>query len=84
MVVLQLILDFITAMYADKANLDESVSRAGVAVLGDVASQLPSSGPLFAARPQVQQFVAECQSSDDPSVAQSATWAAQAIQKAMA
>lgn len=80
----QLILDFMAAMYQDKASLDDGVSRAGVALLGDVASTLPSTGPLFAARPPVQEFVAECQSSEDPSVAQSAAWAAQAINTAIA
>lgn len=79
----QFILDFVGAMSQDKASYDEGVNRAGVALLGDVASLLPGSGALFAARPPVQQFVAECQSSSDPSVSQSAAWAAQAINKAI-
>ena len=79
----QTILDFTVAMYADKAGLDEGVTRAGVSLLGDVASTMPSTGSLFAARPQVQQFVTDCQNSEDVSVSQSAAWAAQAISKAL-
>ncbi|KAK9809817.1 hypothetical protein WJX73_009625 [Symbiochloris irregularis] len=80
----QLILDFMTAMYNDRASLDESVSRAGVALLGDVASIMPAMGPQFTARQPLQQFVAECQGSPDPQVSSSASWAAAAINKAIA
>lgn len=80
---MQAILEFVSAMSLDKASLDDSVSRAGVALLGDVASAMPSTGVLFANSPPAQQFVDDCQHSLDPSVAQSAAWAAQAIKTAL-
>ena len=44
-------------MCGDKDNLDEGVSKAAVALLGDVASTLPSAAPLFQQHSLIQSFI---------------------------
>lgn len=80
---LQAILDFEGYVYSDKQNLDESVSRVAVALIGDVASTLTGVGALFSQKPYVQSFIHECSASGDASLVESANWAAVAVQKAM-
>lgn len=81
---MQAILDFEGFVYSDKENVDESVSRVAVALLGDVASTLNGVGALFTQKPYVQSFIHECSASSDASLAESANWAAAALRKAMA
>lgn len=80
----QAILDFEAFVYSDKENADESVSKVAVALIGDVASTLAGVGQLFQQKPHVQNFIQECTASADPSLAESANWAAAALRKAMA
>jgi len=79
----QQILDYGGYVYSDKENMDEAVSRAAVALLGDIASTLAGVGELFKQKPYVQSFVLEARSSSDTALAENATWAATAIQKAV-
>ena len=79
----QAILDFGGYVYSDKENVDESVSKTAVALLGDVASTLNGVGSLFTQKPYVQSFIHECRASHDATLAENANWAAAAIQKSL-
>ena len=43
----QSILEFEEYVANDKENQDDSVTRAAIALLGDLAANLPATGPLF-------------------------------------
>lgn len=75
------LLDFVEAIYADKAGQDEGVWKASAALLGDVASSLSQVGVLFQQKPFVQPFLQQMQ--QDSSTADTATWATQMITKAL-
>jgi len=82
-ITVQQILDYGGYVYSDKENVDPAVSRAAVALLGDIASLLTGVGELFKQKPYVQSFVVEARASNDPLLAENASWAATAIQNAV-
>lgn len=75
------LLDFVEAIYADKAGQDDGVWKASAALLGDVASTLSSVGLLFQQKPFVQPFLQQL--AQDSPTADTANWASQMIQKAL-
>ena len=81
--VLQSIVQFTEYVYNDRENADDSVRQAAVSLFGDIAAQLPGSGPLFQSRQYIQDLVRDCRSSDDQKLVNSAQWAQEAIQKAV-
>ncbi len=83
-VLLQGIVQFTEYVYNDKENVDEGVQLAAISLFGDIASQLPGSGPLFQSRPYIQDFVRESRSSDNQKLSSTAVWAQESIQKAVA
>ena len=52
-----------------------------MALLGDLASSVSGVGVLFQQKPFVMPFIQRC--SQDPSMADTAKWAGQMVQKAM-
>lgn len=84
MFALQHILEFGGFVYSDKENIDDAVSKAVVALLGDIASTINGVGPVFQQQPYIQSLIMEARSSQDPGLAENAKWAAAAIQKSMA
>ena len=58
-----------------------AVSKAAAALLGDLASSVSGVGVLFQQKPYVTAFLQQC--SQDRSMAETAKWAAQMVQKAM-
>ncbi len=50
-------MEFEDYVCGDKDNLDDGVSKAAVALLGDVASTLPSAAPFFQQRSLIQSFI---------------------------
>ena len=81
---LQVLLEFIEQIYNDKDNQDDSVTKAAVALLGDLASTLPQVGQLFNQKPYTMQFVQDAATSGITSLTDTATWAQSAISKAVA
>ncbi|KAL4428164.1 hypothetical protein ABPG75_002253 [Micractinium tetrahymenae] len=75
------LLDFVEAIYADKAGQDDGVWKASAALLGDVASTLSAVGVLFQQKPYVQPFLQQL--AQDSTTADTANWASQMIQKAL-
>ncbi|MCL7026827.1 hypothetical protein MKW94_006233 [Papaver nudicaule] len=68
------LLQFIELVFNDK-NRDESVSKAAVAVLGDLADTLgPKLKVLFNDRVFYAEFLGECMESDDDQLKETATW----------
>lgn len=57
------------------------VLKASAALLGDVASTLSGTGPLFQQKPYVQPFLQQL--AQDSTTADTANWASQMIQKAL-
>lgn len=57
------------------------VLKASAALLGDVASTLSGTGPLFQQKPYVQAFLQQL--AQDSTTADTANWASQMIQKAL-
>ena len=81
---LQTLLEFIEYIYNDKENQDDGVTKAAVALLGDLASTLPHVGQLFTQKPYTIQFVQEAATSGISSLTDTATWAQTAIKQAVA
>lgn len=81
---LQVLLEFIEVIYNDKDNIEDSVTKAAVALLGDLAITLPHIGQLFSQKPYTLQFVQDAASSGITSLTDTATWAHSAISKAVA
>ena len=81
---LQSIVQFTEYVYNDKENADEAVQLAAISLFGDIACQLPGSGPLFQSKPYISELVRQCRSSEDQKLASTAAWAQDAIQKAIA
>ena len=77
-------MEFIEYIYNDKDNQEESVTKASVALLGDLAVTLPQVGPVFSQKPYTMQFVSDAATSGITSLTDTATWAQQAIHKAVA
>ncbi|KAK9860363.1 hypothetical protein WJX84_011194 [Apatococcus fuscideae] len=77
------IVQFTEYVYNDRENADDGVRQAAVSLFGDIAAQLPGSGPLFQSRQYIQELVRDCRSSDDQKLVSSAQWAQEAIQKAV-
>ncbi|KAL4433025.1 hypothetical protein ABPG77_006452, partial [Micractinium sp. CCAP 211/92] len=75
------LLDFVEAIYADKAGQDDGVWKASAALLGDVASTLSAVGVLFQQKQYVQPFLQQL--AQDSTTADTANWASQMIQKAL-
>ncbi|PSC75516.1 importin subunit beta-1-like [Micractinium conductrix] len=75
------LLDFVEAIYADKAGEDSGVWKASAALLGDVASTLSAVGVLFQHKAYVQPFLQQL--AQDSPTADTANWASQMIQKAL-
>lgn len=80
---LQSIVQFTEYVYNDRENADDGVRNAAVSLFGDIAAQLPGSGPLFQSRQYVQELIRDCRSSEDQKLVNSAAWAGEAIQKAL-
>lgn len=78
------LLEFIEYIYNDKENQDDGVTKAAVALLGDLASTLPHVGQLFTQKPYTIQFVQEAATSGISSLTDTATWAQTAIKQAVA
>ena len=81
---MQVLLEFIECIYNDKDNQEDSVTKAAVALLGDIAVTLPQTGQLFSQKPYAIQFVQEAATSGISSLTDVATWAQTAISKAVA
>lgn len=81
---LQVLLEFIECIYNDKDNQDDNVTKAAVALLGDLATTLPQTGQLFSQKPYTIQFVQEAATSGITKLTDVATWAQSAISKAVA
>ena len=62
-------------------SVSAAVSKAAAALLGDLASSVSGVGVLFQQKPYVTAFLQQC--SQDRSMAETAKWAAQMVQKAM-
>lgn len=71
-------------MYTDKENIDDAVSKAIVALLGDMASTINGVGPVIQQKSYIQNLILEARASQDPGLAENAKWAAAAIQKSIA
>ncbi|KAL5550764.1 hypothetical protein UlMin_000940 [Ulmus minor] len=70
----QHLLQFIEAIKGDKQR-DESVTKAVVAVIGDLADALgPNMKALFCKHPTFVEFLGECLLSDDEQLKETATW----------
>ncbi|KAL3138275.1 hypothetical protein ABBQ32_006093 [Trebouxia sp. C0010 RCD-2024] len=78
------LLEFIEVIYNDKDNQEDSVTKAAVALLGDLAITLPQIGQLFSQKPYTIQFVQDAATSGITSLTDTATWAQSAISKAVA
>ena len=77
-------MEFIEVIYNDKDNQEDSVTKAAVALLGDLAITLPHIGQLFSQKPYTIQFVLDAATSGITSLTDTATWAQSAISKAVA
>lgn len=55
--------------------------KASAALLGDVASTISGTGPLFQQKPYVQPFLQQL--AQDSTTSDTANWASQMIQKAL-
>ena len=55
----QSILEFEEHVAGDKENQDDAVTRAAIALLGDLAANLPASGPLFQNKAWVQELLGQ-------------------------
>ena len=58
----QSILEFEEHVANDKENQDDAVTRAAIALLGDLAANLPNSGPLFQNKAWVQELLGQVRS----------------------
>lgn len=68
------VLQFIELVFLDRQR-DESVTKAAVAVMGDLADALgPNTKLLFKDRAFYIEFLGECLQSDDESIKETATW----------
>ncbi|KAE8099143.1 hypothetical protein FH972_017147 [Carpinus fangiana] len=68
------LLQFIEVVFLDRQR-DESVTKAAVAVMGDLADALgPNTKLLFRDRAFYIEFLGECLQSDDESIKETATW----------
>ncbi|GMH44988.1 hypothetical protein BSKO_12945 [Bryopsis sp. KO-2023] len=76
-----LMVNFIGAVVQDK-NRDEGVTKVAVGLLGDIASSIPSIGPVFINKPWIGKILQECLQSDSPSLKDMAEWAASAVGEA--
>lgn len=83
-VIMQVLMEFIEWIHKDKDNQEDAVTKAAVALLGDLAITLPQVGPVFKQRPYTMKFVEEAATSGITSITDTATWAQQAINKAVA
>ena len=54
-----LLLEYEEYVASDKENQDEAVMRAAIALLGDLAANLPNTGPLFQNKTWVQELLAQ-------------------------
>lgn len=81
---MQVLMEFIEYIHNDKDNQEDAVTKAAVALLGDLAVTLPQVGPVFHQRPYTIKFVQEAATSGITSITDTATWAQQAINKAVA
>ncbi|XP_068668563.1 importin subunit beta-1-like isoform X1 [Aristolochia californica] len=69
------LLQFIEAVFKDKESREESVTKAAVAVMGDLADTLgPNMKLLFKDRTFYVEFLGECFASDDDQLKETATW----------
>ena len=84
MVCVQVLMEFIEYIHSDKDNQEDSVTKAAVALLGDLAATLPQIGPVFHQRPATIKLVQEAATSGVTSLTDTAMWAQQAINKAVA
>jgi importin subunit beta-1 len=75
------LLEFVEAIWNNQAGHDDGVLKAAAALLGDVASTLSGTGPLFQQKPYVQSFLQQL--AQDSTTADTANWASQMIQKAL-
>ncbi|XP_060957735.1 importin subunit beta-1 isoform X1 [Cannabis sativa] len=79
----QHLLQFIETVFRDKQR-DESVTRAAVAVIGDLADALgPNTKLLFREKSFYVEFLGECLESDDEQLKETATWTKGMINRIM-
>ncbi|KAI4374331.1 hypothetical protein MLD38_012338 [Melastoma candidum] len=77
------ILQFLDSLYREK-DMDDSVSKTAIGVLGDLADTLQSSAaPLIQQSVSSREFLGECLSSHDDMIKESAEWAKLAITRAL-
>jgi predicted amino acid-binding ACT domain protein len=81
----QMLLEFIEYVAADKENMDPAVLKAAVSLLGDLAINVQNIGQLLRQKAFITSFLQECQqvSDDGDDLGTSAAWAGQAIAKAI-
>lgn len=77
------IIEYVEFVYNDKDNADESVIKAAVEIIGDVAMRVQGVGPVFSQKPFIATFVQECRTSGDVGLVESANWVATVVNKAM-
>jgi hypothetical protein len=72
---LNLMVPYVSDGLASILSRDESVTKAAVAVMGDLADALgPNTKLLFRDRGFYIEFLGECLQSDDESIKETATW----------
>ncbi len=75
-VCLQILISF------DSCCRDDSVTKAAIGVMGDLADTLgPSAAPLFNQAVFYKDFVDECTSSDDQQLKETAEWALSTVNR---
>ncbi len=80
----QMLLQFIEYVAADKENMDPAVLKAAVSLLGDLAINVQNIGQLLQQKAFITPFLQECQQlGDGDDLASSAAWAGQAIAKSL-
>jgi len=75
------ILSFIDSINNHREQVNEEVTRATIALLGDLADALDGMGALFRSKPSLQDFVVYCMSLEDLQIRQTAGWATEVLQR---
>ena len=81
---MQSIIGFGEYVYTDQKNRDESVTKALISLLGDLAAQIDGVGVLFNQKTAfINNLIMEAKYSNDPGLVESANWASGAIAQAI-
>ncbi|KAK9837148.1 hypothetical protein WJX81_006220 [Elliptochloris bilobata] len=73
------ILEFEEFVASDKENQDDAVMRSAIALLGDLAANLPATGPLFQGKAWVTDLLGQARASGDSALIEQASWASSTI-----